>query len=391
MLRLHVDRVRRRFVSRALCCVAALVAATAMAAPSSALASYPAVQTDCPTGDASGTQIDHWNKIYPGIGQPDRGVTLCVGMGGPLANEPYAYLQIVRPGAGAKMRIVSTVAPQNVQPPGVPSPWGGPAETLFEKRTAEDWFTGMATYNEAPDASNLFSTANAGFFISTTDPLTKLSLPEAQMDGVTWDNPWWPKQPSGTLDSTGWAIATKDAPAPDFAWNADKKYLKLNALGGLDPLDGLDPEVTQNVTIGDFPQHYNEYQDIPTAFLGPYDPFHPDNWWYPQMPDGLVGFTAEQPGADEFARRTMVGITDGDGWNAVNILSTAHSYSIGEMGTMLDDLGVDSNQRIQLDGGHSAQMFNKLGGVYSLQGTPAPLTERPVPQVLAVFEAPEAP
>ena len=48
-----------------------------------------------------------------------RGVILCVGMGGPLANE---------------MRVVSKVAAGSQ--PGLP-------ETQFEKRSAEDWFLDM--------------------------------------------------------------------------------------------------------------------------------------------------------------------------------------------------------------------------------------------------------
>jgi hypothetical protein len=370
--------MRRVWVSRASRCVAALVAVTALAAPgvtSRAAADDPidvGPGLECPTTWSESWHVDHFDKVYPNL-QTYRGVILCVGMADPTANDPRVYLQILRTDLGADMRIVSD--PEH--PNGGGGGGLGPLEQ-FNKHTAEEWFMGMGTYNPVPSADRLFSATTAGFFVDDSDnPTTMLSLPETDSTYVWPVYPDEPPRPNGRTVTWGWAWATEFYPPEqqDFAWNAEKRYL-------VD--DYQDPARSTEVTIGDFPTHYETINYNNGTYLWDYLPDAP-------MSDGIVGFAPRQPsGIDVLARHTFVGVRDGvtadqSNYQEVAILSTAHVYSIDEMGFMLDDLSIPESNRIQLDGGHSAEMFNKLGPQWSMQGSPTP-TERRIASVLAVYE-----
>ena len=365
--------MRRTWRSRASRCVAVLVAATALAAPgvtSRAAADDPidvGPGLDCPTTWSESWHVDHFDKVYPNL-QTYRGVILCVGMADQTANIPQVYLQILRPDLGADMRIVSQPMTNY---PGILD--------QFNKHTAEEWFMGMGTYNPVPSADRLFSATTAGFFVDDSDnPTTMLSLAETDSTWVPPVYPDEPPQPNGRTVTWGWAWATAFLPPEeqDFAWNAEKRYL-------VD--DVQDPARTTQVTIGDFPTHYDtiDYHDGTYLY---------DYLTGPPYVDGIVGFNPRQvSGSDQIARRDFVGVRNGvtanqSAYQEVAILTTANAYSTDEMGFMLDDLAIPESNRIQLDGGHSAQMFNKLGPTWSMQGSPAPIVERKIPSVLAVYE-----
>jgi hypothetical protein len=340
----------------------ALLAAT-LAAPMGAAAAYPEVSTDCPAGNLD-YGIDHWNKIYPGIAQPDRGVTLCQGMGGALANEVYAYLQIVRPAAGGRLRVVSQRACDATLSCSDEESW----EHQFVKHTAEDWFMNFDDFVPPlldVDSTNLFSTTNAGFFVDTDNshPTSALSLPEVKIE-----------YPGSAVSTSGWAFGNHLDPA----WGATKE-----GIGMTNPQDLQQP---QWFAAFPAPTEYT-FDDILSHLERP-----------EYLTDGLFGFDMAQTSADEYARRTVVGTKmylaapDVYGAEAV-ILTTTHHYSLEELGAFFVDMGVygpeyEHDARLQLDGGNSTSMFNKLGGVYSIQSS-YPTGARKVPEVLAVYEAPE--
>ena len=367
------DRIHRSIVAKTVALLGVAGTVAALTAPMMATATprvsihphsksltayYPADPNECPPPSPD-QGIDHWNKIYPGIAEPDRGVTLCVGMGGALANEPYAYLQLISPDEGARIHLISD--PQECPGPnGCTAAWQFP----FLKRTAEEWFTGMPDINTTLDPDQLFSVTNAGFFVEDRNdhPTSPLSLPEAKVE-----------LPGQQLSSSGWALGNHDDPAwtalKEAAWITDPTQITY---GG------------QRVVMWDFGDRwtgaYTEW-DAQMYLRGPVGEDEPS--------DGLVGFTMAQTGVDERARRTVLAEADGgSGLNDFVILSTAHAYTLPEVSNILDDIGALSYDRMQLDGGGSTQTFNKLGGTASLSSN-SPFELRKVPEVFAVYEAPE--
>src|SRR5688572_27014879 len=163
----------------------------------------------CPSG-ATGP-IASWTTVFK-----SRGVTLCKGFNS--FGTRTAYVTIVDFAEHAKMRIVSTVSGGN----------RGNTNTLFTKRTAEQWFTaiegGIVTN---PPAGRLFSVTNASFFTTTSGSTTTLSFPE---------------KTGGSPASLGWVLQNHSDPG----WDLAKRRFGL----------GIVSDTTQTWTKTNFTTHY---------------------------------------------------------------------------------------------------------------------------------------
>lgn len=322
-------RFRAALVTRLLLlCIPALVAIAASAQPASAF-------QDCPT--TTPHIGPNWVTSFPtgGVGSAQYnlekrgGVTLCKGMG--AIGERRAYVQIVDLLDGADLRLSSSHAsPQT--PPASGGDW------LFTKRTAfdicNDQSSGLPVCDTTPNCDDWFSATNASFFTDTSNPTTKLSLPE---------------KTTNTIQSLGAAINGWFDPNPDPAWNAVKKKLTL----------GAPWQNPQAVSISSFPMHYTS-QDVDAAFAGAYG--------------GTVAFDPLYlvPGSEVSARRTMLGL----GGSKVYILTSLTAFTLQQAQDILRAFG--STIEIQLDGGGSTQLFSRFGFF------PASPVERAVPDQLMV-------
>ena len=299
----------RRGIRQAIVLAAALalvVGATPFAARTAfALQGCPAFGT---------SYIQSWSTAYI-----NRGVTMCLGID--YSGQAAVWLQIVDFSAGAKMRVVSQVASGST--PGTP-------DTLFNKRSAYDWYNWISSNITTPPSSRLFSTTNASFFITTSGTTTALSLPEKMANSVR---------------SQGYALTHHTDPA----WPATKRKFALG-----------DPNSTpQTFVSSTFPTSYTA-TDITNGFSGYYD--------------GTIALDALY--GDVFARKTMLGFNG----SRVYILTTLSLYYLSQARSILRDNFSTANE-IQLDGGNSTQMNSNYGVLTSS-------SNRVVPDVLAVYLAP---
>ena len=298
-------RVERRI--RSMFAAMFLVGSVFLISPTAVEGSDPNLE-GCPSatyGEDYG--VDHWEETYR-----DRGVTLCAGIA-PELSVVNVNLQIVDLNAGAKIHIVSeTAAGSGECYPG----------TLFNKKTAEDWFDAIPNLGFAEPSENLFSTTNAGFFISTEgSDTTALSLPESRFD---------------TCRSKGWALATQYENPPDPAWDAAKLRLWFGSYY---------TQGYQSAGIQQFSGHYTDYD------AGLYNAYQQDQ---------LVAFNPMEGDLDQHSPRTFVGVRA----NKVYIISIAAYLTLGEVGYLTGgELGLSDlyYQIIQLDGGGSTQTFNVIG------------------------------
>jgi hypothetical protein len=321
----------RTRLSSVLCSITVL-AAWLLATPATTFAAET-----CPASSTSPI-IDEWKEVYR-----NRGVTLCKGVEYTIVGERLrAYVQIVDFNEGAKMRIMSEVAP--------PSTPGNPA-TTFRVRTAADWYPWVKLNVSTPNPSLVFSTTNASFHVNP-DVDTPLSLPHKKWNQVL---------------STGWALTHPG----DVAWLAPKRKFGLGH-----------PSNT--------PQ---------TAYMAPFPSAPPANTTYTltDVLNGLNGYWDGIVGVDpqhEFvpgqkARRTMLGLRDLSGcWGCPQdrayILTTAATFTVPDA---RDILATDFNTmwNIQLDGGNSTQLESAYGTITS--GL-CYINCRAVPDVLVVYLAP---
>lgn len=302
----------------------AVIVAMATMALSAAILSVSATSAyalqSCPTTAVGG--LPYWIQT----GAATRGIVLCRGAVGVTA-APNAYVQIVNLSAGAKIRLVSTVATGTRNQAD-----GG---TGFQPRTAKQWYTGIkaGSFVSNPPGSRLFSTTNGAFFINTSGSPTALSMPE---------------KTGGSVSTRGWVV--DNLRTGDAAWNGLKAIFGLSTVAA-----------TQGSSIQGFPTHYTS-ADVANYTAG---------CW-----ECVVGFapTYHVPGSNVTARRTYVGRNS----TSVYILSASGNYTEAQANSILSAFGATST--VQLDGGGSTQMY--VSDAVNVTAA------RAVPEVLAVYYAP---
>lgn len=321
--------IGRRIAGRLARIGTALALATGLVTAINFGAAQPALaEQSCPTTAVG--DITQWIEQYK-----DRGVTVCWGMetSGGLP-QLAAVVQVVDLADGADVRLASS----RICPGGCALPYT--PDQQFEKLTAEDWH---ARYDYP--GMNLFSTTNAGFFTDTTNPTTKLSLPQLALR---------------TVDSYGYA----------FYGGPDLTRAKVSLTLG-SPADAF-----QAVRLRDFGPVYG------TADVRTHWGCNPT--YGNQCTGGFNGTIGFHPAAnltgnpDDIARRTMVGVNAQVNVAAsrVYILTTTRAMKLADARQVLKHFG--SQYEVQLDGGGST---SSISDYHQIDST----IFRPVPQVLQVY------
>src|SRR5690242_7128542 len=116
--------------------LAMLVAAACMIVGLMAVMATTATASNvpCPSGEFRNGDIDAWDTVWPPPRTDGRGVTMCEAFGGPFNLLVRGYLQIVDLEAGARIRLLSQADETEGEP------WDPVSRTLFEKRTAQQWY-----------------------------------------------------------------------------------------------------------------------------------------------------------------------------------------------------------------------------------------------------------
>ncbi|QRK11154.1 hypothetical protein JQX13_14405 [Archangium violaceum] len=127
-------------------------------------------QSPCPSQSIH-PEIYRWELDAQG-----KGVYLCRAKDG-YGNFKHITVQVVDLAAGAKMRIMSEVAP------GSPI---GTSETLFVKRTAQEWYNWIKLGNATvPPIAQLFSVTSGSFTMPTAAATAHLSFAEKKWGIIT--------------------------------------------------------------------------------------------------------------------------------------------------------------------------------------------------------------
>jgi hypothetical protein len=352
----HLRGTRRGLLAALTAC--ALTAALLGGTAQSASAFVP-----CPSGETPAGGIDEWETDFPREYDRAGGVTLCEASGGFLGADTMGYLQIVDLNDGARIRLVATADPRS------PEHGRFETETLFTKRTAEEWYEWITSLNPWEEEFNyhnydltfpaqrqLFSVTNAGFFSRTEN-------------GVPTEVPF-PLWTARGDDSMGVSF---NRGIGDFDYEAPKVGLMIGS--------PIEPE-TQDVEIETFPTNYEYYL---LEYLG-----HVGGEPYINTWDAMVSFTPEvvvgEAGEEYKNRRNYLGIYD----NIVYIFTSDNRYTNDETVRIMEEIQPNM-EMIQLDGGGSAQFYTRENGAMdsSIPNVPPIYENRQVASVLAVYRAAE--
>jgi len=333
--------------------IASILAAALLTITAASASAY----VNCPPNGNRAGDIDEWETIYPTEEEPDhKGVTMCLGEGD--FGWDKGWLQIVDLGDGAKIRLIA-----DREPTGPESSTYEP-ETVFRKRTAEDWYRWIRSLNPfvgenwaytQPRAGKLFSTTNANFFKDTdNEHNTTMTFPRS-----TW----------GVADTWGMTerLFNERAEAISrFDWEANKRSLQIGYH------NEYEEPFVQAVDVDPFPTHY-EYEDLELLghVGGNPEVFDTIDFGISMAPEVTVG---------ESTRRNYLGVY----YDKVYIFTSDSFYTNAEAIAIMNEIqrGMDL---IQLDGGGSAQVHSAYGGMRSR----ARVTQRQVADVIAIYKAGE--
>jgi len=318
-------------------------------------ASAFASNVPCPSGGNRAGSISEWETTWPPPRTDGAGVTMCLGEEG-IWGTDKGWLQIVDLRAGAKIRLIADREPTG------PESSAYEPDTVFRKRTAEDWYTWIRSLNPSlgenwaytqPRAGKLFSTTNGSFF-KDTDNANDTTMP-------------FPRWTWGVADTFGQAQRLSGEEEGAFDWEQPKKYL---AVGYHNEFE--EPE-TQAVRVGSFPTRY-EWEDLETYIqhVGG-DPYNFDTI------DATVSF-APTVRIGSSRRRTYLGT-----YGSVVYLFTSDAEYSNEAALAIMQEIRPGMEVIQLDGGPSAQMYSEWGEMDSEVN----IHDQEVADVVAIYTAGE--
>ena len=304
--------------------------------------------------------IDYWELAYPGAA-----VSVCRGWDCDSGHcDLVATVQVVNLAAGARMRVISELAPG----------WSaGTHNSQFNKRTAAGWYDWTKANVSSPPGGRLFSVANGSFFkcnhlvlggcFTGADNITALSFPQKK-----WN----------TITSLG-------AEARCYPIDPDRRGKRLFALSApyndrqLAYIDTYYDNCQSDAAF--VAQELSTYQGRPASLF-----------------DATVGLYPTYGEEDELERRTFIGTRNLAGrWSeaqdVVYLLTSATDITVVDARAILaDDFG--AMYTMQLDSGDSTQLHACSGGCSSegsyrdaiLSWDWLWLGERPIPEVLAVYD-----
>jgi Phosphodiester glycosidase len=306
----------------------------------------------CPSSLNHCAGIQSWRAAHTG-----RAVTVCHGLDG--SGQLVAVVQMVNFSAGAKMRVVSL--------PAASSGFGTP-DTLFEKKSIRGWYDWTKANVTSPSGSLLLSVTNGAPFMSYTSEPDKMSFPQKKWNTITstgaemHDYNDYPGAPGKRV----FALSDPRSSAPQIP------YIEPFGYGGR----ANELTVIAELAI---------YQGRPVRYFDATVALHPD---YGNESEESEHYHDPRT---YIATRDTTGRWSGD-QNRVYLLTTRMSITIDDARLILVE-DFKAMYTMQLDGGGSTRFYGCNDGCPSegrcyQESFPDQQAGRPVPEVLAIYDAP---